>query len=181
MEQLSEALEASEQRFGTLEAAHQKALARLDKLEANAEICQERLGFFEEQVRNKGFDRPPCMLSEGRPSPLVEVTVLSGGEIMVRRLDPGRYEEAVSLMPGYANLDVSEPIRPEQLAGIADPILSWAREPENAFGFECVFYARVEIQTQSARDLAKALSYVNEFFYTFDQPDIRAVYRRNEN
>ncbi|NJL26582.1 MAG: hypothetical protein HC897_01240 [Thermoanaerobaculia bacterium] len=151
---------------------------QLARVRQEGDQRQARLDHFEAQVRKGGIDPPPCMLIAGRPQPLVEVTILSGGLLEVSPLELGTFGQLAGEIPGYRDLRTTKPIARESLASIARQAHAWGRSTQNSLGYECVFYAQIVIETQSVEELAKTLTYVNEYFYTQNPTDIRAFYRR---
>lgn len=168
-------LKASEAMLAQQKADLEEQLADLQRA---GQERQERLSYFEKQVKNRGMDPPPCLLVNGRPQPLVEITVYNEGLMGIKRLALGDSSRIATQIPGYEKLETREPITTAELARIAGPIYAWGRSPENSFGAECVFYTVIVIETDSKDELTTTLSYVTDFFFILNRSEIRAFNRR---
>ena len=74
----------------------------------------------------KGLDLPPCLAREGRPLPLVEITV-SEDNIEVRKLPQPGYEQMMSTITGLQTLTAAGRIGDKEFRDLAGPIASWGR------------------------------------------------------
>lgn len=166
------------------------AEARLAREKAELAQClqvqnnlQEALSSQSRQISKllggKGLDLPPCLSRDSRPLPLIEIEVLEDG-LEVRRLPQQELERLIKEIDGLDYLVSGKRFSEREFSRIAAPIQTWARDPDNAFGFRCSFYAVISPSPEISKDhLSTALAYIDDRFYVLNVADIDRFMKGN--
>ena len=131
-------------------------------------------------AKGKGLDLPPCLARDGRPLPLIEITVSDDG-VEVRNLPQPEYEQLTRAITGLQTLTAAGRVRDEKFSDFAAPVAAWGRNSDNALGFNCAFYAILNPGAVSKDRLSTARAYVEDRFYIFNAAEIRRFMKAREN
>lgn len=127
----------------------------------------------------KGLGLPSCLEREGRPLPLIEITVADDG-VEVRKLPQLEYEQLTSVITGLQTLTAVGKIRDEEFRDLAGPIAAWGRNSDNTLGINCAFYAILKPGAVSKSRLSTARAYVEDRFYIFNAAEINRFMKARE-
>ena len=174
-----------DKQIATLTAAVRELSAELNKSEEGRRYLAATLKAQQDQIDvkdrgGKGLDLPPCLARDGRPLPLIEITVSDDG-VEVRKLPQPEYEQLTRAITGLQALTAAGRIRDEKFSDLAGPIAAWGRDSGNALGFSCAFYATLKPGTISKDRFSTARAYVEDRFYISNAAKIRQFMKAREN
>jgi hypothetical protein len=181
---LTETVQALEEKKEEAEAKVKLVSDKLNKCEEDRSRLAESLEAQQTQLPKarggKGLGLPPCLEREGRPLPLIEITVSDDG-VEVRNLPQPEYEQRTSAIAGLQTLTEAGKISDEEFRDLAGPIAAWGRNSDNTLGFSCAFYATLKPGTVSKSRLSTARAYVEDRFYIFNAMEVNRFMKAKEN
>jgi hypothetical protein len=170
--------------IATLTATVRELSDELNKSEEGrrylAETLKAQQARIDKDRGGKGLDLPPCLARDGRPLPLIEITVSDDG-VEVRKLPQPEYEQLTRGITGLQALTAAGRINDKNFSDLAGSIAAWGRDSGNALGFSCAFYATLKPGAISKDRFSTARAYVEDGFYIYNAAEIRRFMKTREN